>query len=146
MLTFSTFPSCCLQSAYVGNTTERAPWPGVMGENALLVEKVDIPLKFTANLNLMGHSLNFWRRTETQLTWELLFGFYKRVSGKKVTTSKVRQCDTLQGEMCCVVRGEVRGFVAFHLTLNLLNCYTSGKYCKWHLYSSISPFMNHKGI
>lgn len=52
----------------VRETTDRAPWPEVMGENVLLVEKGDIPLKFTANLNLMGHSLSFWRRTETPLT------------------------------------------------------------------------------
>lgn len=125
--------------ACVGNTTERAPWPEVTGENVLLVEKGDIPLKFTANLNLMGHSLSFWRRTETPLTWELLFGLCNRVSGKKVTMSKVRQRDTLQGEMCCVVRGEVYGFVALHLTLNLLSHYTSGKNIAEDIF--IHPFL-----
>lgn len=52
--------------------------------------------------------------------------------------SKVRQRDMLQGEMRCVGRGEVYGFVALHLTFHLLNRSPSGKYCRGYLYSSIS--------
>lgn len=57
-------------------------YPQVMGENVLLMETGDILLKFTANLNLMGHNLSSWRK-ETPFTWELLFGSYKWVTGKR---------------------------------------------------------------
>lgn len=85
-------PTCCLcvclggwMSACVGKggkLTERACYPQVMGENVLLMETGDILLKFTANLNLMGHNLSSWRK-ETPFTWELLFGSYKWVTGKR---------------------------------------------------------------
>lgn len=53
--------------------------------------------------------------------------------------SKVRQRDMLRGEMCCVFRGEVYGFVALHLTLNLLSHYTSGKNIAEDIF--IHPFL-----
>lgn len=76
-------PAACTAPASVWETQQRAPWPQVMSENALLVEKGDIPSKFTTNLNLMGRSWSFWRRTEGPLTWGQLSGPRKRASGKK---------------------------------------------------------------
>lgn len=65
-----------------GKLTERAQRPQVMGENVLLMETGDILLKFTANLNLLGHNLSSWRK-ETPFTWELLFRSNKWVTGKR---------------------------------------------------------------